>query len=91
MERNVSEIKDRVRQFITTAFYVPDPAQVTDTVSFLDTGIVDSTGVLEIIGFLQSEFGVVVEDDEILPENLDGVSRIAAYIERKANGEISTA
>lgn len=91
MGTSVSDIKDRVRQFIMTAFYVADPAMLTDSASLLDTGIVDSTGVLEIIGFLQSEFGVAVEDHEILPENLDGVSRIAAYIERKAGGAIVTA
>ncbi len=82
---DASAIKSRVRQFVTTTFYVPDPSQVTDEVSFLETGIVDSTGVLEILGFLQSEFGVTVEDDEILPENLDSVARVAAYIERKTN------
>jgi acyl carrier protein len=91
MEASVSDIKDRVRQFIMNTFYVPDPAQVTDTVSFLETGIVDSTGVLEIIAFLQTEFGVVVEDQEILPENLDSVSRIVAYVKRKTNGGMATA
>ena len=86
MDTGVNDIKDRVRQFVTSTFYLPDPAQVTDTVSFLDTGIVDSTGVLEIIAFIQSEFGVEVADDEILPENLDGVNRIADYVQRKQNG-----
>ena len=83
VETSVLDIKERVRQFVVTTFYVPDPSQVTDTVSFLDTGIVDSTGVLEIIAFIQSEFGVAVEDDEILPENLDGVAKIAEYVQRK--------
>ena len=83
MDVSTIDIKDRIRQFVTTTFYVPDPAQVTDTTSFLDTGIVDSTGVLEIIAFLQSEFGIEVEDNEILPENLDSVAAIAAYISRK--------
>jgi len=80
---DATEIRNRVREFITTAFYVPDPARLTDAVSFLETGIVDSTGVLEIIGFLESEFGVVVSDDEILPENLDGLGRITEYVQRK--------
>ena len=91
MEASVSDVKDRVRQFITSTFYVPDPAQVTDTVSFLETGIVDSTGVLEIIAFLQTEFGVAVEDHEILPENLDSVSRIVTYVERKTDGGMTMA
>lgn len=83
METSALDIKERVRQFVITTFYVPDPSQVTDTVSFLDIGIVDSTGVLEIIAFIQSEFGVAVEDDEILPENLDGVAKITEYVQRK--------
>lgn len=87
---DANAIKSRVRQFVTTTFYVPDPSQVTDEVSFLETGIVDSTGVLEILGFLQNEFGITVEDDEILPENLDSVARLAAYIERKANAGPAT-
>jgi acyl carrier protein len=82
---DASAIKARVRQFITSTFYVPDPSQVTDEMSFLETGIVDSTGVLEILTFLQSEFGIAVQDDEILPENLDSVARMVAYIERKTN------
>jgi acyl carrier protein len=87
---DASAIKTRVRQFITTTFYVPDPSEVTDTVSFLETGIVDSTGVLEIIGFLQSEFGVTVEDHEILPDNLDSLLSIAAYVERKTIGGVAS-
>jgi len=90
VETTVTDIKTRVRQFVTTTFYVLDPSQLTDTLSFLDSGIVDSTGVLEIIGFLQSEFGVNVEDHEILPENLDSVEQLSVYIERK-RGEAAAA
>jgi len=85
VEPTLADIKTRVRQFVTATFYVPAPSQLTDAQSLLDSGIVDSTGVLEIIGFLQAEFGVNVEDDEILPENLDSVERLAVYIERKRN------
>ena len=83
MDAGLASIKDRVRQYVVSTFYVPDPSQVTDTTSFLDSGIVDSTGVLEIISFLQAEFGVNVEDNEILPDNLDSVAAIAAYVKRK--------
>ena len=86
VETNPADIRERVRRFVTTTFYIPNPSQVTDDLSFLDAGIVDSTGVLEIIAFIQSEFGVAVEDDEILPENLDGVARIAGYVMRKRGG-----
>jgi acyl carrier protein len=75
--------KTRIRQFVLSNFYVADAASLGDELSLLDQGIVDSTGVLEVIGFLETEFGLQVADEEILPENLDSISRIAAYVLRK--------
>ena len=62
----MSDFRDRVRDFITTNFYVADPT-FSDDASLLDAGIVDSTGVLE----------------EMLPDNLDSVTRIVAFVMRK--------
>jgi acyl carrier protein len=76
-------IRDQVRQFITTNFYVPDPQTLGDETSFLDTGIIDSTGVLELVSFLQEQFCIVLEDGEIVPENLDTVANIVNLIQRK--------
>ena len=76
-------IRDQVRQFITTNFYVPDPQALGDQTSFLDTGIIDSTGVLELVSFLQEQFGVALEDGEIVPENLDSVANIVNLVQRK--------
>ena len=75
--------RDQVRQFITTNFYVPDPQALGDETSFLDTGIIDSTGVLELVSFLQEQFGIALEDGEIVPENLDSVANIVGLIQRK--------
>jgi acyl carrier protein len=77
------ETKQRVREFVTSNFFVSDAASLTDSASLLDLGVVDSTGVLEIIGFLEQEFGLKVEDDEIVPANLDSIDRIAAFMGRK--------
>jgi acyl carrier protein len=77
------EYKERIRAFITANFYVADAAKLGDEDSFLDRGIVDSTGVLEVIAFLEKTFEIVVDDDEMLPENLDSVARIAAFVARK--------
>jgi acyl carrier protein len=81
---NVAErgIAERVRRFVTSNFYV-DSGAVADDASLLEQGIVDSTGVLEIVAFLETEFGIEVKDDELLPRNLDSISAISAYIERK--------
>ena len=74
------ETKQRVREFVTSNFFVSDAARLTDDASLLDLGVVDSTGVLEIIGFLEGAFGIAVEDDEIVPANLDSIDRIASYV-----------
>lgn len=77
------ETKQRIREFVTSNFFVSDAARLTDDASLLDLGVVDSTGVLEIIGFLEQAFGLTVEDDEIVPANLDSIDRIAAYVGAK--------
>ncbi len=77
------ETVTRVREFVTRNFFVSDAARLTDDASLLDLGVVDSTGVLEIIAFVESTFGLSVDDDEIVPANLDSIERIAAYVDRK--------
>ena len=74
---------DRVRGFVTSNFYVPDPASLKDEASLIDAGIVDSTGVMEIVQFLEGELGVKVADSEIVPENVDSIARITAFAEKK--------
>jgi acyl carrier protein len=77
------DIRNQVRSFVTTNFYVPDPAALADEASLLDQGIIDSTGVLEVISFLEDTFGVTVEDSEMLPENLDSIARITSFVHKK--------
>ena len=74
---------EEIRKFITTNFYVADPAKLAEDASFLDQGIVDSTGVLEVVTFLEEKFGIVVGDSEMLPENLDSLKNLTAFVERK--------
>ncbi|RLC79677.1 MAG: acyl carrier protein, partial [Chloroflexi bacterium] len=56
---------------------------------FLEEGIVDSTGVLELVMFVEETFGVTVEDEEILPENFDSVTQLARYV-RVKTGEVKS-
>ena len=77
------ELKEQIRKFIISNFYVADPATLSDEASLLDAGIVDSTGVLEIITLLESDLGITVEDAEMLPDNLDSVSRLVAFVQKK--------
>ncbi len=81
-----ADLKEKLRAFIISNFYVSDPASLDDGASLLDAGIVDSTGVLEIITFIETEFGVSVEDAEMVPENLDAVNNLVAFVTRKKKG-----
>jgi acyl carrier protein len=79
------DIKEQVRTFVTSNFYVAEPTTLDDRDSLLDHGIIDSTGVLEVIFFIEETFGITVEDNEMLPENLDSIERISNFVLRKKN------
>jgi len=77
-------VEEQIRQYIAENFLFSDDGyQLSDDASFLEEGIVDSTGVLELVMFVEETFNVTVEDGEIVPENFDSVSRLATYIRRK--------
>jgi acyl carrier protein len=76
-------IQERMKEFILEYFYVSDPDELTDEVSLLDHGYVDSTGMMEIILFIEGEYAIHVEDHETIPENLETIARIAAFVTRK--------
>jgi len=80
------DIKDEIRGFIIESFLFGQDDGLTDTDSFLERGIVDSTGVLDLVAHLEEEYGVVVADEEMLPENLDSVEAIAAFVGRRGGG-----
>ena len=80
----MDDIKQSVRTFIIKNFYVADPSVLTDDVSFLDKGIIDSTSVLELTAFLEETFAIQVDDDELVPENLDSLSAVEAFVTRKS-------
>ena len=76
--------QSQIRQFILSNFlFTSDESKLKNDDSLLEQGIMDSTGVLELVAFLESEFGVKVKDDELLPENLDSVDQISAFVARK--------
>ena len=74
------DIKEQVRSFITSNFYVADPETLENDASLLDKGIIDSTGVLEVILLIEETFGIKVEDSEMLPDNLDSIDRISNFV-----------
>ena len=77
-----------IREFIVSNLLFGDDVGLGDDTSFLESGIIDSTGVLELIMFLESTYGVKVAPEEMLPENLDSINRVARFLTRKrANPE----
>jgi acyl carrier protein len=79
-----TDLERQIRNFISENFFVnADTEALPRTASLLDAGIIDSTGVLELVGFLEGSLGLTVADDEIIPENLDSIQAIGAFIEAK--------
>jgi acyl carrier protein len=78
------EIEPRIRKFIEDNFlFREDRDGLSDEESLLDAGLIDSTGILELVTFLESGFGIAIEDAEIVPDNLDSIRAIASYVKRK--------
>ena len=77
-------MKEKIRDFIFKNFlFEAADSNLKDDDSFLEQGIIDSTGMLELVAFLEESFGLRVEDEELVPENLDSVNRLADFITRK--------
>jgi acyl carrier protein len=76
-------IQDDVRGFIVDTFFVADPSELGDDLSLIDSGIVDSTGMLDVILFIEERYAISVLDHETTPANLETIGRIAGYVERK--------
>jgi len=82
------EIERKVRKFIEDSFlFREDRGGLSPEESLLDAGLIDSTGILELVAFLESEFGITIEDAEIVPENLDSIRAITSYVQRKCATE----
>lgn len=75
-------VRARLRGFITKNFYLADPSSFDDATSFLDRGIIDSTGVLELVSFVESEYGLTVADDDMVPANFDSIDALVAFVGR---------
>jgi acyl carrier protein len=75
--------RETIRGFIADTFFVDD---FTDKDSFLKKGIIDSTGMMELVAFLEQQFSVKVDDAELVPENLDSLDNLVAFIDRKKKG-----
>ncbi len=77
-------VREEIRSYVLDNYlFTDDQSKLEDDNSFLETGILDSNGVMEIIFFLEDEYGVAISQEEMIPENLDSVSRIVKFVEAK--------
>ena len=81
------DIEAQVRKYILENFmYTDDESRLTPELSLLDNNIVDSTGVLEMVGFLEETFNIKVDDTELVPDNFDSLAKLTSYIQKKMTG-----
>lgn len=77
------DIKGTVRRFLLDNFAMGEGASIADDASFMEGHILDSTGFVELVSFLEESFGIQVDDAEMVPENLDSLANIDAFVARK--------
>ncbi|HOX25363.1 MAG TPA: acyl carrier protein [Candidatus Krumholzibacteria bacterium] len=78
------DLRAKIKDYIVENFLFGDTAPLaSDGMSLLDNGIIDSTGVMELVAFLEGDFGLSIADEDLVPENLDSVDNLVAFITRK--------
>lgn len=82
MEKKSNHISS-VKKYIVDRFLFGDGSEFSDDISFIENGIIDSTGILELVSFLEETYNIKVHDEELLPENLDSLQNIAGFLQKK--------
>jgi acyl carrier protein len=82
-------MKQELRKFVVDNYLFGRDVAFSDEDSFLEKGIIDSTGVLELVSYLESTYGIEVKDEELLPENLDSINNLARYLGGKLSSSHS--
>ena len=81
------EINASVRQFILSQFPSARRRALLDTEPLLQSGIIDSLGVLDVVTFIEAEFKIIVDDDDLIPEHFQSIEQITTFIEKKSIAE----
>jgi len=79
----MSDTKQKIKEFIIENFLFGNDEGLKNDTSFLEEGIIDSTGILELVNYLEEEFEISVDDEELIPENLDSIDNVTAYLKKK--------
>ncbi len=78
-----------VKEFIIENFLFGEEEQLKLETDFFDKGIIDSTGVIELVSFLEETFNISVDDDELIPENLSSLKNIDLFLQKKLNQKVA--
>jgi acyl carrier protein len=76
-------VREAIRSFIVENFLFGEDRRIPDDESFLQSGLIDSTGILELVQFIEQTYGITVEDPEMVPENLGSLAGIVAFVTAK--------
>jgi len=79
----MNDISAKVRNYIVATFLFGEGSKLGDETSFMENSILDSTGMLELINFVEQEFSISIDPSELVPDNLDSIKNITTFIERK--------
>lgn len=82
------DIREKIIKFINDHFVKETGIVMNDDISFLDEGLLDSTGVLELVAYLETAFNLQVEDDEIIPDNFDSVNKLVTFVRAKLENKL---
>ncbi len=88
MPNQTNGITNELRRFVIDNFLFGNADSFTNDASFFDSGIIDSTGVLELVGFLERHYSIKLEDEELVPDNLDSVRNLTCLVERKLSEQL---
>ncbi len=80
---------DKVKEFIIDNFLFGDEDQIELETDFFEKGIIDSTGVIELVSFMEETFGISIDDEELIPENLSSLKNISVFLQQKTDQKVA--
>jgi len=84
---NEADIRKKLREFIKNNFLLGNDSSLTDDDSFMGKGIVDSTGILEVVSFVEENFDFKLPDEDLMPENLDSINNLVKYVTARTSAQ----
>jgi acyl carrier protein len=76
-----------IREYIVDTFLFGEDGGLQDDSSFLEEGIVDSTGIMQLVSYLQEQYRITIEDEELIPDNLDSIRKVMAFVAAKKQAQ----